>query len=103
MDELLSKEEILGSLPARRASTALYLIESKTAHAMAHARQAMDIHLTEEGERRRDLAFLEAFALGREPPLRPRIQDLEHFVALWLYLIPANVQLRAAIAHALGA
>jgi amino acid permease len=103
MDELLTKEEILGGLPAGRARTMLFLIESKTARAMAHAQQAMDVHLTEEGERRRDFAFLEAFALGREPPLRPNIQALERFVPLWADLVPDNVRLRAAIAHALGA
>jgi len=103
LDELLTKEEILGGLPAGRARTLLFLIESKTAHGMAHAQQEMDVHLTEEGERRRDSAFLEAFALGREPPLRPRIQDLERFVPLWAYLLPDNVRLRAALAHALGA
>ena len=103
MDELLTKREILGGLPAGRAHTTLFLIESKTAHLMARARQAMDVHLTEEGERRRDLAFVEAFALGREPPLHPTIQDLEHFAPLWAHLVPDNVRLRAATARALGA
>jgi hypothetical protein len=32
MDELLTREEILGGLPAGRARTLLFLIESKTAH-----------------------------------------------------------------------
>lgn len=103
MDELLTKEEILGGLPAGRARTLLFLIESKTGHLRARAQQAMDVHLTEAGERRRDAAFLEAFALGREPPLRPKIQDLEGFALQWAHLVPDNVHLRAAIAHALGA
>jgi amino acid permease len=102
MDELLTKEEILGGLPAGRARTVLFFIESKTAHLMARAQQAMDIHLTEDGERRRDLVFVEAFALGREPPLHPKIQDLEAFAPQWAYLLPDSVRLRAAIAHALG-
>jgi hypothetical protein len=29
------------------------------------------------------LAFLEAFALNREPPLRPSIQDLERHAPPW--------------------
>jgi amino acid permease len=103
MDELLTREEVLGGLPAGRASTLLFAIESKTAHAKAHARQAMDVELTEEGERRRDAAFLEAFALSREPPLRVRIQDLERFVPLWAHLVPESLAVRAATAHALGA
>lgn len=102
MDELLTRKEILGGLPAGRARTALFLIESKTALLMARARQAMDVNLTEEGEHRRDLAFLEAFALGREPPLHPKIQDLEHFAPQWAHLVPDNVRLRAAMARALG-
>jgi amino acid transporter len=103
MDQLLTKEEILGGLPAGRARTTLFLIESKTAHLMVRARQAMDVHLTEEGERRRDLAFVEAFALGRDPPLHPKIQDLERFAPQWAHLVPDNVRLRAATARALGA
>jgi hypothetical protein len=51
--ELLSREEVLGGLPAGRARTALFLVESKTAHLIARAQQAMDVHLTEEGERQR--------------------------------------------------
>lgn len=102
MDELLTKGEILSGLPAGRARTTLFLIESKTAHLVARARQEMDVHLTEEGERRRDLAFVEAFALGREPPLHPRIQDLEHFASVWAHLVPDNVRVRAAMARALG-
>ena len=41
MDDLLAKEEILGGLPAGRAHALLFLIESKTAHGMAHAQQAI--------------------------------------------------------------
>ena len=103
MDELLTREEVLGGLPAGRASTLLFAIESKTAHAKAHAQQAMDVDLTEEGERRRDSVFLEAFALGREPPLRVRIQDLERFVPLWEHLVPESLAVRAATARALRA
>ena len=103
MDELLTKKEILGGLPAGRAHATLFLIESKTALLMARARQAMDVDLTEKGEQRRELAFLEAFSLGREPPLHPKIQDLEHFAPHWAHLVPDNVRVRAATARALGA
>jgi hypothetical protein len=63
----------------------------------------MDPSLTEQVEQQRDLAFLEAFALGRDPPLRPTIQDLEHHAPQWATLIPDNPNLRAALAHFLGA
>src|SRR5713101_3257511 len=69
---------------------------------MALARRAMELFLTERSARERDLAFLEAFALGRNPPLRPTIQDLERHAPQWTSLVPENPQLRAALAHLLG-
>lgn len=101
-DELITREEILTGLPARRASTLLFLIESRTAHMVAQSRRAMEIFLTEEAAEERDLAFLEAFALGRDPPLRPTIQDLERYAPQWAPLIPENPRVRAAVAHLLG-
>ena len=101
-DELITREEILTSLPARRASTLLFLIESRTAHMVAQSRQAMEIFLTKEAAEERDLAFFEAFALGRDPPLRPTIQDLERYAPQWAPLVPENPSVRAAVAHLLG-
>ncbi|MBN1140101.1 MAG: hypothetical protein JXM73_26260 [Anaerolineae bacterium] len=100
--ELLSREEVLGGLTARRAQTLLYLIESRTAHLVASSQQALNPFLTAEGERQRDLVFLQAFALGREPPLKPTIQDLERYAPEWRVLVPDNVELRAVIAHLLA-
>ncbi len=102
-EELLTKEDVLGGLPSGRARTLLFLIESKTAHMKARSQQAMDTSLTEDGERRRDAAFLQAFTLGRDPPLRPRIQDLERYAPVWAHLVPDNPRVRAALARALGA
>src|SRR5919201_4483056 len=39
-NELFSREEALGGLPARRASFLLFLIESRTTRMAAHSRQA---------------------------------------------------------------
>jgi amino acid permease len=97
---LFSREEVLGGLPARRAATLLYLIQSRTGHMVAQARQAMEICLTQDAEQERELAFLEAFAQGREPPLRPTIQDLERYATAWSDLVPSNGRIRAALAHA---
>ena len=36
-----------------------------------------------ESAQQRKLAFLEAFALGSDPPLRPTIQDLERYASQW--------------------
>jgi amino acid permease len=101
-DALFSRDEVLGGLPARRAHTLLFLVESRTAHLVARARQAMELVHSEEAERERDLAFVEAFSLGREPPLRPTIQDLERQAPHWAPLVPGNPQVRAALAHLLG-
>ncbi len=100
--ELFTREEVLAGLPARRASTLLFLIESRTAHMVAQSRRAMELFLTEEAAKERDLAFLEAFALGRNPPLRPTIQDLERHAPQWAPLVPENPRVRAALAHLLG-
>ncbi|MFQ5794628.1 MAG: helix-turn-helix domain-containing protein [Candidatus Bipolaricaulia bacterium] len=101
-DELFSREEVLGGLPARQAHTLLFLIESRTAHLVAQSRRAMEIFLTEQAAEERDLAFFEAFSLGRQPPLRPTIQDLERYAPQWASLVPDNPRLQAAIAHILG-
>ena len=101
-DELFTREEALGGFPARRAAGALFLVESRVAHLTDRSRRAANFLLSEDVERRRDLAFLEAFSGGREPPVKPRIQDLERFAPQWASLVPAPPALRAAVAHMLG-
>ncbi len=97
---LLDRESVLAGAPARRANTALFLIENRTAQLVARSRLDADLFTTQEGER--ELAFLEAFALGREPILRPTIQDVERHASGWAYLVPENPRLQAAVAHLLG-
>ncbi len=89
-EELFTREEVMAGLPARRASTLLFLIESHTAHLTAQSRQAMERLLTAGAAEERDLAFFEAFALGRDPPLRPTIQHLERYAPRWAPLAPEN-------------
>ena len=98
-DELISREEVLLGLPARRASTLLFLIESRTAQIVA--RSQVEFSLTEQTAFERDIAFLEAFAFGNAPPLHPSIQHLERHAPSWASLVPANPRLKAAIAHTL--
>jgi hypothetical protein len=50
---------------------------------VAHSRQAAEFFPSEEIAREHDRAFLEAFALGREPSLGPTIQDLERYAPRW--------------------
>src|SRR5918912_3384883 len=101
-DDLLTRDEVLGGMPGRRAQTLLFLIETRTAALVAQSRQAVERFATEEAAKERNLAFLEAFALGREPPLRPTIQDLEQYAAQWADLVPDNPRLRAVLAHLVG-
>jgi MinD-like ATPase involved in chromosome partitioning or flagellar assembly len=80
----------------------LFLIECHTAHMVGQSRQAMERFLTDEALGERELPFLEAFALGRAPPIRPTIQDLERFASQWAPLVPENPRLRAALARVLS-
>jgi hypothetical protein len=100
-DDLFTRDEALGGLPARRAATLLFLIEGRTAHLADQSRRAADLE-SEDASRERDLAFVEAFSMGREPPIRPTIQDLERYAPQWARLVPANPAVRAGIAHLLG-
>ena len=101
-ESLFTRKEVMAGLPARRARALLFLIESRTAHLVAQSRQAMERFLTEEAAQERDLAFIEAFALGRSPPLRPTIQQLERYAPQWAPLVPANPRVQAALAHLLA-
>ena len=99
-DELISREEVLARLPAKRANTLLFLIESRTAQIAARSR--LEFSFTEKAVWERDLAFLEAFALGHAPPLRPTIQHLERYALEWAPLVPSNPRLKAALTHAVS-
>jgi amino acid permease len=101
-EELFTRGEVLGGLPAQRARTLLYLIESRTAHLVARSRRAMLWDQTDRAAQQEDLEFLEAFAAGKDPPLKPTIQDLERFAPQWQTLVPENPALRASLAKLLG-
>ncbi|MGE5602210.1 MAG: hypothetical protein ACM30E_04125 [Nitrososphaerales archaeon] len=100
--DLFTRGEALAGLPARRAQTALFLIESRTAHWASQARQALEPFLTETTAAERDLAFVEAFARGAAPPVRPTVQDLERYSSAWQDLVPDNPRVRAALAQLFG-
>lgn len=103
--ELLSRQDVLDGLfggHTRAAATLLFAIESRTAHLVAQSRQVMERFLTEETAKERELAYLEALALGRDPPIRPSIQDLERYAPRWVSLVPENPRIQAAAAHLLG-
>lgn len=102
--QVFSRERVLGGDPPnRRARTILFQIESRTAHLVVQSRQVMERFLTEKTAQERDMAFIEAFALGRNLPLKPTIQDLERYAPQWADLVPDRAEMRAAIAHHLAA
>ena len=96
------RDELLAGLPARRAGTVLFVIESRTAHLVARSRRAMQRFATEHDDDASELAFFEAFSQGRDPPIAPAIHELEHHSGQWAPLVAQDPQLRAAVAHRLG-
>src|SRR5262249_22093245 len=99
---LLTREVLLGGLPARRASMLLFAIESRAAHLSAQAHQATAWYLTEKTAAERERAFLEALAQGRDLPVQPTIQDLERYAPRCAGLVRPEPGVRAAIAQLLG-
>src|SRR4051812_9007792 len=53
---------------------------------------------SDDAAQRRELEFIESFALGREPPVRPTVQDLERFAPQWASLVARNPRVQAALA-----
>src|SRR5207248_2533688 len=86
----------------KRARLLLFQIESRTAYLMMQSRRAVDRYLTEETAEQQELAFFEALAEGRQPPVRPTMRDLERYAPHWQSLVPPNLTLQAALAHMLG-
>jgi amino acid permease len=100
--DFLSREELLGGLPARRASILLFAIEGRTARLVDRSRRAMAPGVTDRSAEARERAFLEAVAEGGELPVRPTIQDLERYAPAWAPLVPPDPVMRAAVFHALS-
>src|SRR5205085_6169613 len=101
-DELFTSEEVLGGFSTKRARLLLFQIESRTAYLMTQARRVVNRYLTEEVAEQQDLAFFEALAQGREPPVHAMIRDLERYALQWQSLVPSNLPLRTALARLLG-
>ena len=98
-----SRDEVLGGLPARRASTLVFAIQTRTLQQVVRSRRAMATYLTERTSADQERAFLDALSGGRDLPFTPSIQDLERYAGDWAYLVPDDPDLRAAVAARLGA
>lgn len=97
-----SRAELLDGMPARRASTLLFAIESRTANLVRRSRDAMARYLTDRTAQEREAAFLEAMAQGRTLPVAISVQDLERYAPAWAPLVPDNPSLRAELARLIG-
>jgi len=98
----LSRDDLLGGLPARRASTLLFAIESRTAQLVARSRTAMATYLTERTAEEQEHAFFEALAEGRDLPIQPTVQDLERYAPEWASLVPPDTGVRASLSRLIG-
>ena len=98
-----SRDELMGGLPARRASTLLFAIESRTAHLVVRSREAMASYLSERAADERHGAFLEAMAQGRSLPVSIAVQDLERYAPAWAPLVPPEPALRAELVRLVAA
>jgi amino acid permease len=102
-DQILSRDEVLGGLPARRAATVLHAIRARTASSVARSRRPLGGYVGERTAAQRESEFLAALASGRDRRARPSVQDLERYAADWAPIVPAQPAMRAAIAQRLGA
>ena len=98
-----TRDELLGGLPAKRASTLLFAIESRTAHLVLQAKQVGARYLTEQSAAEQEQNFLAALAHARTNEALAKIQDLERYAAEWSALVPQEAGVRAVLAQLLGA
>lgn len=90
---LFSRDQLMGGLPARRAASAIYAIENRTARLVARSRRAVERYSSEQAATQEENAFLAALADGRDPPLRPTIMDIEaHAVELGTPILGGVIQ-----------
>jgi hypothetical protein len=73
---MFTRDSLLGGLPARRASTILFTIESRTAALVRSNRVNRASYIGERTAAEREQAFLSAMAGGREA-IDVRIEEIE--------------------------
>lgn len=99
-DNLISKQELLVGMPAKRTKTLLFLVEKQTALLAAKSRVVFS--LTNDQEHDRSAAFLQAFTLDNRHTPPPTIQQLERFAEEWSLLVPKNPRFKAALLHTIA-
>src|SRR4051812_37827920 len=93
----LSREEVMGGLPARRARTLLFLIEQQAARHAAEREVGTMALIGEGAAEARELGWIEAFALGRERRQTTSAREIEASAQLWASLVPESPAVRATV------
>lgn len=100
---MFTRAELLGGLPARRASTMLFAIEARAAQLAAASRINRASYAGERTAAERESQFLAAMSAGGNLAGAVSIVDIERFAPEWSSLVPPDAEVRAAIARMLGA
>ena len=100
---MFSRDEVLGGLPARRASTVLAAIEGTTARLAKASRINRASYIGERTAAEREREFLAALASGAAQATSRPITELERFAPGWADQVPDDPGVRAAIARLLAA
>ncbi len=98
----ISRDELLGGLPARRASTIVFAIENLTLQLVARSRRALVRYQPAETARDKERQFMDAVGAGRDEQPRPAVQDLERYATEWAPLVPDLPDTKAAILYQLS-
>lgn len=100
---MFSREEVVGGLPARRASTTLITIEGATARLARASRINRAAYVGERTAAEREKEFLAALASGASQAKPPAIAELERFAPGWAAQVGDDPSVRAGIARLLAA
>lgn len=100
---MFSRDEVLGGLPARRASTVLAAIEGTTARLAKASRINRASYIGERTAAEREREFLAALASGAAQATSRPITELERFAPGWADQVPDDPGVRAAVARLLAA
>jgi hypothetical protein len=100
---MFSRDEVLGGLPARRASTLLAAIEGTTARLAKASRINRASYIGERTAAEREHEFFAALASGAAQAKPRTITELERFAPQWADQVPDDPGVRAAVARLLAA
>lgn len=98
----LSRENLIGKPPTKRAKTQLFLIENRALFLANRSWHHIEFARADQSAATRELSYLEAFALSRTSEQTVTIQDIEQFAQHWQADIAKSTTVRAAIASLLA-